>query len=60
MHDDAYWRKAVANQLLHYLREALRGDELLMKEVWEQCESSDDRQSCHEALERIAYWLEAE
>lgn len=36
-------RLAAVDAVVHYLRDALLGDELLLKEVWEACETADDR-----------------
>ena len=34
-------RALVRKQLIYYLKEEINGDELLMKEIWEQCETAE-------------------
>lgn len=43
----------VRRQLLYYLENDLKGDELLMKEVWEQCETDGDVVAAKHELEEI-------
>ena len=46
-------RSLVRRQLLYYLENDLKGDELLMKEVWESCETDDDVVAAKHELEEI-------
>jgi len=46
-------RSLVRRQLLYYLEKDLKGDELLMKEVWEQCETDDHMVAAKRELEEI-------
>jgi hypothetical protein len=49
-------RSLTRRQLLYYLEEGLKGDELLMKEVWEQCETAADKAAAkHELGEMIEH-----
>lgn len=46
-------RALVRRQLIYYLESDLKGDELLMKEVWEACTTDIDRASAKHELEEI-------
>lgn len=46
-------------QILYYLEEAATGDELLLKEVWEDCETTEDFEEVTKEVERIIAILEA-
>ena len=50
-------RSLVRRQLIAALQDDLDGDELLMKEVWEQCETSDLEDAAKRELEEILEWL---
>lgn len=43
----------VRRQLLYYLEDDLKGGELLMKEVWEQCATDDNVVAAKHELEEI-------
>jgi hypothetical protein len=46
-------RSLVRRQLLYYLEEDLKGGELLMKEVWEECATDLDVVEAKHELEEI-------
>lgn len=46
-------RSLVRRQILYYLEEDLRGGELLMKEVWEECRTDEDVVCAKHELEEI-------
>ena len=46
-------RSLVRRQLLYYLEDDLKGDELLMKEVWEECATDADVVEAKHELEEI-------
>jgi hypothetical protein len=47
----------VRRQIIYYLKEDLEGGELLMKEVWEQCDTDDDVVTAKHELEEIIEFL---
>lgn len=47
----------VRRQLLYYLKEGLNGDELLLKEVWEECATDLDVMWAKDELEEIIEWI---
>lgn len=52
-------RLDTVEQLLHYLREARRGEsELLMKEVWEHCHTMSELRETELELELVIAFLE--
>jgi hypothetical protein len=50
-------RSLVRRQILMHLEDDLKGGELLMKEVWEQCETDDHVVAAKHALEEIIEFL---
>jgi hypothetical protein len=54
---DAKIQSLVRRQIVYYLKEGLEGGELLMKEVWEQCETDDDVVAAKHELEEIIEFL---
>lgn len=52
-------RSLVRRQVLGALEDDLIGGELLMKEVWEQCETDDDVVAAKHELEEIIEFLRA-
>lgn len=54
---DVKIRSLVRRQLIAALQDDLAGDELLMKEVWEQCETTDHQDAAGRELVEIIEWL---
>jgi len=52
-------RSLTRRQLIWYLEQDLKGDELLMKEVWEQCETDVDVVTAKHELEEVIEFLRA-
>lgn len=50
-------RSLVRRQVLFALEDDLKGGELLMKEVWEECETDDDVDAAKRELEEIIEFL---
>jgi hypothetical protein len=46
-------RSLVRSQIIYYLEQDLKCGELLMKEVWEQCETEDDVDAAKRELAEI-------
>jgi hypothetical protein len=45
-------RQDVRATIIYYLTEDLEGDELLMKEIWEHCDSDEEVEAAKEELRR--------
>jgi hypothetical protein len=50
-------RSLVRRQVIMALEDDLRGGELLMKEVWEECATEDHVEAAKRELEEILGWL---
>lgn len=52
-HDEARIRKAVRTAIERVLQEDLDGNEMIMKEVWEDCGSMDEERVAKDELSQI-------
>lgn len=50
-------RALVRRQLSYYIENDLKGDELLMKEVWEECATANEKAAAERELETVLAWL---
>jgi hypothetical protein len=50
-------RSLTRRQLVYYLEQGLKGDELLMKEVWEECATDADVVTAKHELEEVVGFL---
>ena len=50
-------RSLVRRQVIFALEDDLKGGELLMKEVWEECETDDHVVAAKHELQEILDWL---
>lgn len=50
-------RKRTAETIAYYVERDLEGDELLMKEVWEDCRTDEEKQAAKGELKAIIEWL---
>lgn len=50
-------RKRTAAAIAYYVEQDLEGDELLMKEVWEDCRTDEERKAAEGELRAILEWL---
>lgn len=51
-------RQAVRDTIIYYLKEDLRGNEYLMKNVWEECRNEDDDEAARKEMKQIIKYLE--
>jgi len=50
-------RSLTRRQLIWYLDQGIKGDEHLMKEVWEQCENDDHMAAAEDELKEVVAFL---
>jgi hypothetical protein len=51
-------RAITRKQIAGYVEDALRGGELIMKEVWEEVENDDEQAIVKDEMRAILEWLE--